>query len=191
MNRSPLSTDVSPVVARKWYQHPMLLFMLILPMIAVGVSLSFVVTAFKNRDSMVRDNWYMDGKALQHDLSLDQAAYRMAITAQGRITGNQLTLTLSSPQRMEPALNPPTLSLILSHNTVPARDRTISLQRQADGQYRGSWPADLAGKYFMDLEGQGWRLRQHTQLPLTAFELQPLTVFAQEGRNGGYVSSSR
>lgn len=168
-----LAADKAP--QPPWYRQPYLLLVLILPLVAVVASLSFVNLAFKNRDFIVKDNWYLDGKALQQDLTQDVNANRLKVEAHIQMQPQKLIVKLVSPYSLEAALMPATLTMNLSHATNPELDQVIALKRQPDGVYAATLPLLKPGKYFMDLIGPQWRLRQHVKLPLTEVTLHPLT----------------
>ena len=72
--------------ANIWYKNYMvLIFVIGLPALVVIVCLYFIYFSIKIQDSTVRDDWYMDGKALYQDASRDQMTYDLGISGVMRI----------------------------------------------------------------------------------------------------------
>ena len=84
---------------KPWYKHAYLWLVILLPVLAVTVSLWFVTVAFSHQDDVVRDDWYMDGKTLQQDLSRDTVAAQAGLSAQFQIDAQgNINATLTSAQ---------------------------------------------------------------------------------------------
>lgn len=168
-----MATD--PATQKPWYRHPYLWLVLVLPVIAVVASLSFVRLAFSHQDDMVRDDWYMDGKTLRQDLSRDTLAKQLGLSAQVQVSpSGQVDVHFVSEK---PVVWPAQLWLGFFHPVKQARDIQITLRLQADGHYQAQAPALLQarGRYHAELENGGdWRLQQEVLLPLQQLTLRPL-----------------
>jgi hypothetical protein len=173
-----MSASPSPQPQKAWYRHPYLWLVIALPALAVGVSLWFVSMAFLHEDDMVRDDWYMDGKTLQQDLSRDTNAVTWGIHARFDIQPNgTVTAQLSSTTGYAfPAL----LWVNLYHPTHAKQDQHLTLQAtEVAGQYRGTLAQlpHLTGRYHMELEdGDQWRLQDTIRLPATQLALNPQAI---------------
>lgn len=174
MNK-PSPTPNQPT-EKAWYRHAYLWLVILLPLLAVVVSISFARTAFLNKDDIVRDDWYMDGKTLQQDLSRDRYAQQAGFSAQLLNQANQKLQVQMQAQR--PTAWPALLWLNLYHPTHAKNDLKIILRQTSDGQYEGQLPANwagLSGKYHLELEdGDTWRLQSDAHLPLSQLQLKPL-----------------
>lgn len=165
---------------KPWYKHPHLWLVICLPIISVVVSLSFARTAFLNKADIVRDDWYMDGKALQQDMSRDTAAAAANLRAQININPQgQIDAMLSHNPN---TAVPPQLDLYFFHPIKAEKDHKISLNRLEDGHYRGQLDAELLkpSNYHVELDGHLWRLSGRVDLPLASFELLPLATVSAE-----------
>ena len=178
-----MSVSPQPAVnpnSKPWYKHPHLWLVICLPIISVVVSLSFARTAFLNKSDVVRDDWYMDGKALQQDMSRDTAAAeadlhaKISISPQGQID----VLLRHAPN----AAIPPQLDLYFFHPIKSEKDHKISLKRVEDGHFQGQLDAELLkpSNYDVELDGHLWRLSSRIDLPIASFELAPLAVVSAE-----------
>lgn len=161
---------------KPWYKHAYLWLVILLPVLAVGVSLWYVSVAFSHQDDVVRDDWYMDGKTLQQDLSRDSAAAKADIQAQFEIDAQgNIHATLSSTQANFSW--PATLVLSLFHPAHASQDQQVTLSATSTaGQYSGALNAlpQLSGKYHAELaNNKHWRLQGDVLLPTTTFDLKP------------------
>ncbi len=154
-----------------WYRHPWPWFIVLLLMTAVVASLWTVYIAFANRDSLVRNDYYDDGAAINRRLELEGRAAVRGLTAEFTVAPGApradaqrlrgLRLTLAGDAGGATAF----LQLELSHPTDAARDQTIVLTRGPDGAYHGSTSRDIDGRWYASLTPgtgsvEGWRLSQ-------------------------------
>lgn len=173
--------SVQPQQSTKpWYKHPHLWLVICLPVLSVVVSLSFARTAFLNKADIVRDDWYMDGKTLQQDMSRDTAAAAADLRAKVSISADGII-----DVRLTHAPNtavPPQLDLNFFHPIREAKDHKITLQRREDGHFQGKLDADLLkpSNYHVELDGHLWRLSSRVDLPIATFELAPLATLTAE-----------
>jgi hypothetical protein len=167
-----------PNAQKPWYKHPYLWLVILLPALAVGVSLWFVSMAFLHQDDMVRDDWYMDGKTLQQDLSRDTAAVTSNIHATLSLhpDGTLLVHIDGKAGTNLPAL----LWLNFYHPTHAKQDQHMTLRAtDVAGQYSGTLAAlpTLKGRYHLELEdGNLWRLQDDIHLPFSKMVLRPQAV---------------
>jgi len=146
-----------------WYRHPWLWFVIAIPAIAVSFSLYFVYIAVVNRDSVVRDDWYEDGKSINNSFSRDEAALKLGLGAKlvlDAVTGEVL-LTLSAKAPVEA----PSIELNFVHSTQTARDQKLTLQRLMGNSYRGQLSQPLEGVFQVELSTPDWRLAGTRRLP--------------------------
>lgn len=147
-----------------WYKHPWMWLVVGLPLASVIASLSFVAIAVKNKDDLVRDDWYKAGRAINQDLDAEHQARQLGLRA-------SLVLDAAAPAvsvSIENGANlPDHLQLLLVHSTIAREDMTAMLTRGPDGRWQGSLPSLPMGKRMLMLEplpgGSGdtprWRLR--------------------------------
>lgn len=165
---------------KPWYKHPHLWLVICLPILSIVVSLTFARTAFINKSDVVRDDWYMDGKALQQDLSRDTAAATANLHAKVSMNPQgQIDVVLSHAPN---TAIPPQLDLYFFHPIKSEKDHKISLKRLEDGHFQGQMDADLLkpSHYYVELDGHLWRLKQRVELPIATFELVPLAAVSAE-----------
>ncbi len=158
-----------------WYRHPHLWLVLVLPVVAVVVSMTYLVISYQRVDDAVRDDWYMDGKTLRQDLSRDSLAKDLGLMADVTVTPTgQVDVTFKSAQAVQ---WPPQLHLNFYHPVKAAQDIAITLRHGADGHYRGQSAAlpRAQGRYHAELaNGTSWRLQQAVHLPFARLTMRPL-----------------
>lgn len=184
-----------------WYKNYMVLvFVIGLPALVVIVCLFFIYYSIKIQDSTVRDDWYMDGKALYQDASRDQMTYDLGISGVMRFEQQddktRLRFELNYPAENltthtlndgTPLVYPKTLSAKISHATDISKDRDVALVHQSDNVYYGEVVMDQSpAKYYVQIENDGahnWRLVQHETFPVNNISFHPLTSFDHTGNH--------
>lgn len=182
-----------------WYKNYMvLIFVIGLPLLVVVACIYLVVYSVKTQDSVVRDDWYMDGKTLYQDVSRDTLLYELGITADMTIQPNgQIDYYLQYPKDSlatgklsdSTALSyPSTLQINFSHATDVDKDRSTTLVHQADNHYTGKVDLDaLAAKYYVQVshdQAPNWRMRQIAKLPTNtamSIKFEPLPSVIADG----------
>lgn len=177
-----------------WYKNYMLVMVLALPAIMVVICIIFVIWSIKVQDSTVRDDWYMDGKALFQDASLDQRAYDIGVAGIMRFAGNQVMFDLNYPKEAlttqklatgAAVFYPKRLHVLISHATNKEFDKEFELVWTKDNHYVGEVHlSDVAAKYYLTIkpldvpDGEPWRLITHDKLPAKHVVFVPLQSFA-------------
>lgn len=169
-----------------WYNNFfMVVFVIGLPAFVVVACIAFVFFAVRIQDSTVRDDWYMDGKALYQDASKDQRAFDLDITGVLRFEGQMARFTLHYPAAENgTAPYPAALRVWVSHATDKNKDRDFVLTKEEQSNvYVGSAHLDaLPSKYYLQISGgegqDAWRLMQAQKLPAAAVTFAPLAAFA-------------
>ncbi len=127
-----------------------------LPAVSVAVSVLTLVLALGAADSVVGDDWYKRGLAINQDLGRTAAAARLGIAATVAIdpARDALVVTLDRPAVDE------ALALELQHPTLAARDRRYLLAPAGGNAYRADLGAVPAGRWYVVLApaSGAWRI---------------------------------
>lgn len=154
---------------KPWYRQFWPWFIMALPATAVVAGLTTVGIAVVNQDSVVKDDWYKEGKAINLDFARDKRASELGIVATTRmdeVTG-EVRLRL---QHKEGMALPPSLTVFFQHPTLADADQKLVLSRQGD-EYRGNLPKGLTGRFHVELGTPEWRLLGSREFPVAEFSL--------------------
>ncbi|MFA5494132.1 MAG: FixH family protein [Porticoccaceae bacterium] len=146
-------TDTKP-----WYRQFWPWFIIALPASVVVAGLITVFIAFRHADTVVVDDYYREGLAINQRLAQDELAAELGVAAEidfDTLTGEVLVV-LSGEGEL-----PQTLELMLLHPVDAGRDQTLALSRIAADRYRGDLDNVPASRYYLRLAPAGepsWRL---------------------------------
>ncbi|WP_413113531.1 FixH family protein [Thaumasiovibrio sp. DFM-14] len=149
---------------KAWYKQFWPWFLIALPASAVIGSLTTVSIFAKNKVSLVAEDYYKKGKAVNLDLSRIELAQQSGINAlltfenqQGEILFNQGELAVL-----------PSLRITFSHRTLPDQDFDLLITPDASGIYRFNTTAVINGPWFIEVEpfDRSWLLSKKVTLPI-------------------------
>lgn len=164
-------TDIADITDKPWYRQFWPWFIMALPATAVVAGLATVYIAFKHQDSVVRDDWYQEGKSINLDMAREKRAQLLGMSADMAIdalTGD-IRVTLHEKQT---ALLPASLKIAFSHVTRADLDQSVTLQRQHNGDYHGGLAHALQGHFDIELAGSDWRITDAATFPLPGLHLE-------------------
>lgn len=164
-----MTSPVNNASPRPWYRQFWPWFIIALPASAVVAGLTTVAIAVHNQDSVVRDDWYKEGKAINQDLARDAQATALGIAA--TIALDELTGEVSIRLQQAPgSAMPAQLALYFQHPTKAEADQQLVLARHGEG-YRGQLPRGLQGRFHVELGTPEWRLLGTREFPVASFTL--------------------
>jgi uncharacterized protein len=154
-----------------WYKQFWPWFIFGLPALVVVASIITVIIAFKNQDSLVADDYYKDGLAINRVLEQDDNALKLLLAAELVVDGlvGELQLSLQG----ELVEFPSVIELRWIHPTDMQQDFSLSL-KPASAQspssvqrYMGQLDVAISGRWYVQLLAQKpvpWRLRAEIDL---------------------------
>ncbi len=176
-----------------WYKNYMVvIFVIGMPTFVVIACLWFVYYSYQIRDSVVRDDWYMDGKTLYQDVSRDKLTYDLDLHGEMQFSDDgEVLFYLNYPEQSlqsgklldgKPLTYPDKLALSISHATDIKKDRDVVLQHVEGNKYSAQVNLDpVKAKYYLQVSNDGkddWRMQDVAKLPRSAVTFNPLPVFA-------------
>lgn len=191
---STLTPNFKHQDTQPWYKNYMVvIFVIGLPAFVVVACIFFVYYSYQIRDSVVRDDWYMDGKTLYHDVSRDKLTHDLDLHGKMQFANNgDIVFYLNYPEQSlqsgkllngKPLTYPEKLELSISHATDIKKDRDVVLQHQGDNKYSAQVDLDpLKAKYYLQVSHDGeydWRMQDVAKLPSSEVNFNPLPVFAK------------
>ena len=180
--------------SQPWYKNYMVvIFVIGMPAFVVIACIWFVYYSYQIRDSVVRDDWYMDGKTLYHDVSRDKLTYDLDLHGKMQFADNgDIVFYLNYPEQSlrsgkllngEPVTYPDTLDLSISHATDIKKDRDVVLKHEEGNKYSAQVNIDpVKAKYYLQVSNDGkddWRMQDVAKLPRSEVSFNPLQVFAE------------
>jgi len=152
-----MQTDTRP-----WYKEPFVWMLIGVPLSSVIVGSFFIFLAASTKDTLVRDNYYKDGLAINQELKWDKKAKTMDIKLSIVLDGNNAAINIENSRQVAPN----TLSLKLSHPTLKEKDRDSFLQLTGKNEFKGFIDELEDGRYYVMVESveQQWRLRKSIQV---------------------------
>lgn len=148
---------------RPWYRQFWVWFVIAIPALAIFFSLQFVYIAVVNRDTVVRDDWYEDGKAVNKSFAREEQAARLGLAATVRLDPETGDISLHLDGQVPDDLEQ--LPLDFVHSTRQALDQRLVVYRIADREFRGQLKRPLEGRFNIELGTDTWRLAGTRQLP--------------------------
>ncbi|MFT6897334.1 MAG: hypothetical protein ACJA13_001740 [Paraglaciecola sp.] len=154
----PYATDT-----KKWYKQFWPWFLIAFPLCSMILSFNMLRFAFNGDDSMVVDDYYKQGRAINLSLGKIEKAKALNIKSLLTISGDQLTLSFPQGQPQDGSA----LKLSFYHVTQKYKDQAYDLIKDASGVYRATAARDLGGKWRVVLEPHDseWKIQQTLSFP--------------------------
>lgn len=165
-----MKSTTSNEASRPWFKQPWLWFVLSIPIASVILSSIMVTVAVVGKDSLVSDNYFKDGMAINQTIEQDHLAKSFGLKPILSMNEKEIKLQLISTKEI-PAQAFLTLKLL--HPTVGDKDIVIKLLPSGNGLYLGDLPHAVEGRRYIDLYAfdNSWRLREEIFTPVTNFQL--------------------
>lgn len=146
-----------------WYKQFWPWFLITVPVITVIMSGVLIHFATSTQDTLVIDDYYKEGKAINARLDKVEEARRLNITTDLMVEENRVAVKFHSgiPQ------DGTALKIAFYHVTLADRDAELLLTRDATGVYRGATEALLDGKWRISLTpiDESWKIQNTVLLP--------------------------
>jgi hypothetical protein len=157
--------------SRPWYKEGWVWFLLGVPGTSIVLSLMMLYVAISGRDTLVQDDYYKKGLAINESLQKDELALNLDLSARLEIEPDQtLKLRLSGSLPVKPEF----LILYFEHPTLSNQDFDIRLIPNGDFYY-GVLETSVAGKRYLTLSAYGseWRLQTNAGFPTSEIIFSP------------------
>ncbi|MBM7454666.1 hypothetical protein HNR62_000495 [Oceanisphaera litoralis] len=149
---------------RPWYQQFWPWFLIVLPLCAVAASLYTFHLASSGADSMVVDDYYKKGRAINQDLSELKTAAELGLVAELRYQDDQIVLEIAGRHN-----NGEAVRLYFTHPTLAKQDQQMLMTSDAGGVYRERLEQPLMkGQWNLQIEAFDghWRMQKRISLPI-------------------------
>ncbi|ABO23855.1 FixH family protein [Shewanella loihica] len=144
-----------------WYKQFWPWFLIILPLCAVFASVNLMLLAVENKDSLVSEDYYKDGKAINMDLRKIKHAKQLGLQFELHLTQDELTLTQHGGEPYTAALN-----VSFYHPTLQEKDFAEVATADGNQVYHIALNSPLQGSWEVRLEGFDgtWRIQKRLEL---------------------------
>lgn len=149
---------------RRWYQQFWPWFLIVLPLCAVTASLYTFYLASSGADSMVVDDYYKKGRAINKDLSELKRAAELGMVATLTYKDDQVSIVLEGEHNKGEAIR-----VNFSHPTLEKEDHQLLMSSDAAGIYRERLDIPLIkGNWNLQIEAVDgyWRIQKRISLPI-------------------------
>ena len=152
-----MSVNSKPRLPR-WYREPLVWMVIAIPFSAVIMGAVTLFLAISTYDGMVSDDYYEQGLRINRLMERDALAEHSGLSAVVSMgaTGGVIEVGLDGDARFEA---PEVVNLRLFHATRPGLDLHIALRRIAAGRYLAGRPDLALGRWYLQLDADGWRLK--------------------------------
>jgi uncharacterized protein len=162
MNQPHRKIDANPEI-KPWYRYGWVWFLIGIPATSVVVGIAYLWVSITMADSLVADDYYREGRAINQRLEKDEEGVRRGITLKSAITAinesqMQIRVAFDAPPS-EP--RPDFLRLRMSHPTIDHLDVTGTLMSRGTNQYEAVVPTIAPGRWHVQIEDQPstWRVK--------------------------------
>jgi hypothetical protein len=159
-------------IQKVWYKQFWPWFLIIVPLTSMVLSFTMMNLAFTGEDSMVIDDYYKEGRAINLKIQKLQQAQNLNISTKTQVFSDYVEVIFISG---EPE-NGEALTLDFFHSTQKFKDFSVTLFRDANGVYRAPLTEDILGKWQLSLHpfNEDWKIQKVVSLPQTSpFDLKP------------------
>lgn len=148
--------------SKPWYKQFWPWFLIVLPLSSVIAGITTVIIANNTTDSMVVDDYYKDGLAINESLAKQQKAKQLGIQASLSFEQDKVIVALDSGATIGDSL-----FVNFQHSTLSTRDFKVALTKDGKGRYYSQLQHDIDGSWFVRLYPyqEDWEIKKKVILP--------------------------
>jgi len=143
--------------ALPWYKEYYVWLLILFPMLAVIGGIVTTILAVQSDDGLVVDDYYKHGLEINRTLERDQVALDYNLNADIKFNQEleEVSITMTSTSGF---IYPPNLSVTFLHATRSGLDTEVNMMLTQENTYRGNLSALTAGKWYVHIQYDNWRL---------------------------------
>ena len=147
-----------------WFKQFWPWFLISIPFITICYCALMIYMAITTENSLVSDNYYKDGLAINQSLSMDKRAKELNLSAElNAFESARVSLKLTGDLTDTPSF----LTLKLLHPTIDGRDVEVKLLPEPGNIYSAILEKPLQGRWHIDIIAHDatWRLKGEGTFP--------------------------
>lgn len=146
-----------------WYKEKWVWLIIAIPGMSVFLGIIMITVAVSGRDSLVKDDYYKEGRMINLELKKDQLANHLGLSASMTISKRNISVVLQGEERFE---QPSMVRLQFIHPTLADTDLDFMLIKNGS-EYAGELPELATGRRYIHLTDHpsSWRLKGEAWLP--------------------------
>ncbi|MDP2571681.1 FixH family protein [Vibrio penaeicida] len=150
-------------MVQPWYKQFWPWFLIALPATVVVASFVTLGIFSKNSVSLVAEDYYKKGKGINIDISKQNAARDLSLSANVSTSSNRIVIGFDKGE-LE---HFPALVVTFSHRTLADRDFSQTLSANALGQYAINLDNEIEGPWFVEVEphNKEWLIQGKVTFP--------------------------
>lgn len=161
-----------------WYRQFWPWYLMALPASAVLAGIVTIYIAVSNQDSLVVDDYYKEGLAINRKLTQQEMAQALGLSAKTRLdatTGRLAVLLVYGDGSSRQPSDDKVLKLSFVHATQAERDKVVFLSRREKNSFSTVLPGLEVGKWHVVLQpvNEAWRIESSIQYPQSSWIMAP------------------
>ena len=146
-----------------WYKQvwPWVLILIPFTSVIMGFVIAYVSTSGK--DSLVIDDYYKEGRAINKQLLKIEQAQQLGIAGNLTVQDGEMVFVLDDAAQHDGTA----LTLNFFHATLKEKDFDIRLIRSSDNRYHANYSGDISGKWRVTMTpfNDAWKVQSVFTLP--------------------------
>ena len=134
------------------------------PAAAVLGGIVTIALALVSDDGLVVDDYYQHGLEINRVLEREEAAAAFGLAMDVTIGPDRQSILLALAAK-ENFTYPAQLDAVLAHATRSGSDHALNFLRVGNASYRADTPALPPGRWYLNLDGEQWRLVKKITIP--------------------------
>lgn len=164
-----------------WYKHFWVWWLIGAKVAVISACTATAILIYNNPTSMVVDDYYEEGRAINLQLTREAKAIDLGIAFNAYIEGDELAFRFTEYEPEQRTA----LHVVFYHPTLDAKDMDLRVPHTGDGWYRATLPREISGHWRIIIEpyDQQWRVAHNFQLPHEGtLYLEPVDYGVQSAR---------
>lgn len=146
-----------------WYKNFWPWFLIFFPLVTVVACVFLITFAVGNGPDMVVDDYYKKGKAINLELSKFDKAKALYLHGDLQVAEQKVTFKFTKGD----ASKVHALKLSFYHRTIEKYDFSVTLTKNANGEFTGLFDEPHSGAFtvFIEPMDNSWKMKEKIQLP--------------------------